>query len=299
MLAAPACATIAYMEVPKLASDPSCVSGEYKVWLNTSSNILKKCENGAITAMAPNGFQGGDAGPGGNQYDPDRPPSSANEQTACSDEFDASSSGTWTSRNFGTATITTPSGADYAVLTSVNQSNIRARTCAISNAADWTMTIKFTAFNGNGASGDYAGLIFVETGTCAAPTNTWEVAINRNNTASDFGNIGLQSTISGYSLPGGVSTSSSTGGMAMPSTIPYCLQARYVSSTKVMTMRGSGDCRNWGTWTTTTHTFSSAPACAGFFVAAGNTTSTSTMKIQWIRTRTDAAGTSGEYLVGQ
>lgn len=287
---------IAYTEFPSLTADPSCATGEYKVWTNTTDNLIKMCQNGSISAIGTSAYTGTDYGPSGAQYDPDRSPDSADEQTACSDEFDGSSTGTWTWRNQGTATLTTPTGADYAVLTSTNQSGMRARSCAISNAADWTMTIKFSWFASTTASTPNAGLFAVETGTCASPTNTWEVSVYRNSTGGGFF---MGSTTSGYgSTPGGsVSDSSGSGFTHGTAYNELCLQMRYVSSSKVMSYRAARDCRNWGTWNAS-HTFSSAPACAGFYTATSNTTSTTQAYIQWIRTITSSPGTSGAYIVG-
>lgn len=303
-IAAPVCPQ--ERDYPQLASDPTCSSGDFFIYANTATNKLRMCQNGTATDIGTSVYTGTNASVGGDQYDPDRPPDSSNEVTVCSDEFDTAETGTWTWRNQGAgATWSTPSGADYGVMVNQNTTGIHARTCTINNSADWTMTVKFTGFNSNGGSGDTAGLAFVDLGTCAAPSGAVGavklLVISRNNTASNFGQFGI-ATASSYTANPGVQPTADTqgtSGMAMPMPNTYCIQARYNVTTNVMTGRISQDCRNWASWGTATHNFTNDPTCGGIFLASGNSSHFARMVVQWVRTRTDSAATSGEYIVGK
>ena len=37
------------------AADPACVAGNFRIWANSTTNVLKKCENGTISDLAPGG----------------------------------------------------------------------------------------------------------------------------------------------------------------------------------------------------------------------------------------------------
>jgi hypothetical protein len=302
LLSAPLVADVAKQEYPFVTTDPSCVAGEYKVWTNTADGKIKMCQNGVISNIGTSGYTGTGSGPAGAQYDPDRQ-GGGTLVTACSDEFDnGTSTGTWTWQHQTGATFTVPSGVDYAVLSTPGSgvtTGQHARTCTLNNAADWTMTVKMSVYGNTGTSGTFIGLMF-PVGACNA-LNQFGVGVNRTNNGAGFDFVGqLQATNTFTGNMAGTGTAEATTAfpfMALQQT--FCFQARYVVSTKVMTFRVSEDCRGWGVIPGSTHTFASDPVCGGVSVGVGNATTFTAARIYWIRTRTDAAGTSGEYLVGQ
>lgn len=295
LLASPIFAESASVGFPELATDPSCASGEYKVWTNTTDKKIKMCQNGSISNIGTSAYTGTAYGPGGNQYDPDR--SGGTLMGVCSDEFDnGSSTGTWTWRNQSSGSITVASGTDFAQLAAGTTNNqIHARTCDETTGVDWTMTMKAAAYvpaNNN----SWFGLLVADGGTCASPTTIVSLHMMRATSGVNIAAIRYGTATAYTGLISGVTTDNNNRYTFHVYSRTVCMQMRYVTSTKVLSMLTSYDCR--GPWTqVNTRTLSADPKCIGFAVA-GDTTQNEIGFIQWIRTRTDSAGTSGEYLPG-
>lgn len=298
LVAAPLCAQI---DVPQTASDPACASGESKMWANTTSHKIKKCENG-VTSDMDSAHEGFDTnfGPQGDEYNPDRAPSTSTTLAACTDEFNNGNSATWTWVNQGNATITYT--GDFAILKSgaAQTTSTRGVYCVPDNSADWTFTAKVTVSTPSLMTGGgtvQAGLWLIDGGSIATPTTVVGVAVTAFGTSSSV----QWETRTGYT--GGWSTAG--GGQELPgggihyamSPVTFCFQLRYVVGTKVMTFREAPDCRNWSWNSTSTRTFSAHPAALGFFVDNNNIQAVNEI-IQWARYRIDSAGNTGEYPPG-
>jgi hypothetical protein len=291
-----------------MAGDAPCAAGEFKYWANTSTNKIRKCENGTISDMdsAPASY-GTNMGPKGDEYDPDRAPSTSKTDSACTDEFDGGATATWTWVNQGSSTWTTASDVDYAHLSlPADNASTRGLYCVPNNGADWTWTVKLTVHahgqgSGNSVSG---GLWAIDGGTIGSPTTTvlLGVLITSANAnvlwSSRTGYTGTVNAVNGTNIE---NITSLAGVLGRSAAREICLQMRYVVSTKVMTVSYAADCRNWFfNVTPLTRTFSAHPPAIGIYGDTFSpTTASMEVEVQWARFRTDADGTSGEYLVGQ
>lgn len=302
-----AAAAVAQRDIPQMAGDPTCVSGEYKTWANTVTHKIRKCENGTISDLDyadAYTYLGCSGGLNGDEYDPDCAPASSALDATCSDEFNNGNSATWTWVNQGTSSIAYL--GDSAHLTVPNQADTeRGLYCVPNNAADWTMTARLSVSNGGGGGNStHGGLWLIDGGSIATPTNVVTLSVFQSNN-SDIVNVNFGSR-TGYAtggLAGVIGTNNEgvglSGTFAFASPQQVCLQLRYVVSTKVLTARWAADCRNWvAGFSTSTRTLSAHPPALGFYADSAAVNNLNVV-IQWVRFRTDAAGTSGEYLTGK
>lgn len=297
LIAVPLLAQEASTDFPGGPTDPPCATGEHWVSYNTTLKQYRKCENGVV---GPIGILAGSSttgnGPQGTAYDPERRPDDSTLDTACSNEFkngadDAASSFSW--GNQSSATTTTK--GDFMQIEDVNDTGTHAYVCTPSTSVDWTMTAKLTVYT-SGNPGN-AGLVFIDGGSIASPTTVVGGPIFRR-TGSTTGDY-LSGTKAAWTTTTWTTIATDTAANAQPAAnrFSYCVQARYVNSTQVMTFRIAYDCRNWNWRGTSTRTFTNHPGAAGVGVESP-ASGTTRVSIQWIRTRIDSAGTSGDYLVG-
>lgn len=296
LVCAPTWAQDASTGFPCGDTDPVCSAGDGFMWCNTTDHFIKKCENGTITVIGSNEVTTTNQGPGTNAYNPDRRPTSGT-YAPCTDEFkngvdDAGSS-------FSTANVSSMSttlAGDYMKFSDTNDTGTHAWACTPSNAADWTITAKVLVY-GSGTPSNF-GLVFIDGGSLATPTLVVGFVLRRTALSTGDVLVGTKAAWTTAAWTAVSTTDTVAGPNYTDNRHTYCLQARYVVATKVMNFRFAADCRNWQLNATATRTFTNAPGAAGLGIespASGNTTVT----VQWIRTRTDAAGASGEFLVGQ
>lgn len=302
-----ACPLYGQLDIPQMAGDVyDCTAGTPgKVWANTSTGKIRKCEDGVISDMDSSvAATGTNGGPKGDEYDPDRAPTSG-LYAPCSDEFNPNVgiTGTWTT--FGSLTITDPSPADYrkAVDASNATEQMGGFYCTPDNSADWTFTIKLSITAFTSINHTTAGIFAVDGGTGASPTRVNVLEMYVVGTVADP-NV-MYSTVTGYTFshPSNAGTNKEAGatGGIFGNTLAHdvCLQLRYVVSSKVMTAAWASDCRNFGFFgaSAATKTLTNAPAAVGFEMS--NISVAGTALIQWIRFRNDSAGTTAPYLVGE
>jgi hypothetical protein len=285
----------AWTGVVGASSNASCSAGEYFVYYNSTTGAMMKCENGSLMPIGVASSTSTVNGPVGSTYDPDRTPTSGT-YGPCSDEFkNGASTGIWSWGNQSSATVTL--AGDFAQLADTNDNTgTHSYVCQPDNSADWTMTAKFLAVAG-GTTGDF-GLVFIDGGSLASPTLVVGGVLRRTTKILGDYLVGTKAawTTTAWTAVG--STNVDGIHWLTDNRIGFCVQARYVVATKVMTFRMSPNCRSWQWNATSTRTFTNHPGYAGFgFMVPASGTSQATL--QWIRTRTDAAGTSGEYAVGE
>src|SRR5262249_46226887 len=144
-----------------------------------------------------------------------------------------------------------------------------------------------------------AGLVFIDGGTFASPTTIVGFVLRRDGTTTGSWVLGTKTT---WATTTWTSVGAETNGALAYSgnRSTFCLQARYVNSTKVMTVRIGEDCRLFGGTTSsgvTTRTFTNHPGAAGLVIESP-ASGTARMTVQWIRMRTDSAANAAPFPVG-
>lgn len=294
LLCAPLRAQEATSQVPADSTDPTCSSGDYFVWYNTTTGLWMKCQNGETAPIGIGSASSTVNGSGDGAYSPDRAPSTSATYAPCTDEFkNGASTGTWSWGNQSSTTLNLY--GDYARFDSVNDTGTHAYLCAPDNSADWTITAK-VMMSDNGSSPSNGGLIFIDGGSIGSPTTVVGFVLRRDGIGSGSAVFGTKAS---YATTSWTSVGTEAAGLSWfaNSTMEFCLQARYVVATKVLSVRFASDCRNWHFNATSTRTFTNHPAGIGIGIESPGS-GHSMLDVLWVRTRIDSAGTSGEYLPG-
>lgn len=229
------------------------------------------------------------------KYDPDRPPSSLGTG-GIADEFIGGPSLTWRSKNLGSGTLDYQlDAARFIPPTGTFPGSglpVHWTTGPDGSATDWVMTGKFTAHPV--ASFNQVWMMVLVAGTEATPTSIYGCKFTKSATGLEF-NLNGWITATSY-------TSASTGDVLIyvhKGPIPFWLQLRYVSSTKVLTCAYSADGMTFYDF----HTFAALSAhpttSMGWGGMANNASTTFTTRLHYFRVRTDATGTTAPYPCGE
>jgi len=234
-------------------------------------------------------------GPTGQRYHPMRTPTSGLDANSSDEFIGGVNSGIYTWGNQGSASVVgeldtlrlnIPAG------TGVNRRGI----FYTPPSGDWVMT---TCLGGHmdkfWPTGFVAGTAVIETGSIATPT-LMSMQMFYRNTATGW-NFGVY-TATSYTAAYTLVADSATAGVQAPEGM---IQIRYVSGTKSLSF--------WGNWNASfgydfyqlgsTRILAAHPVAFGLFGDQNNVNSAFGVRYKFLRTRTDATGTTAPYPVGE
>lgn len=262
--------------------DPADIAGA------TVGHVLQ-VSSGPVLAFAA--FNTG--GPTGDEYNPERIPSSGLDTNA-SDEFNGSintSIQTW--GNQGTATRTAEMGTcRISTTASATRDRKVLWYTPTSMSVDFVFTTKASAFyNRFQVTGAVFGIIILETGSIATPTLMSQMLFYRTGASTQAHGF--------YSCTSYTGTDTLIGSESSYAfqTQPTYIQARYVASTKVLSMWASWEGYDWYQ-VSTNRTLGAHPLNIGIYANQNTVNIAFAPRFYYVRFRTDATGTSDPYPIG-